>query len=92
MFTLFIKVLFAKLEPLRNTRIAMQSLSHSLSYFLSSLLLGTEINFRKADSRSAHGYGVPYDYNSVMHYSEYAFSRNSQKTIEPKVSDKYILF
>ncbi|KOB67471.1 Metalloendopeptidase, partial [Operophtera brumata] len=31
---------------------------------------GAENNFRKADSKSADGYGVPYDYNSVMHYSE----------------------
>lgn len=47
---------------------------------------GSEGNFRKADTKSSHGYGVPYDYNSVMHYSEYAFSKNSQKTITPKVS------
>ncbi|KAG6455326.1 hypothetical protein O3G_MSEX009148 [Manduca sexta] len=46
---------------------------------------GSEVNFRKADVKNTNGFGVPYDYNSVMHYSEYAFSRNSQKTIEPKV-------
>ncbi|CAH0595484.1 unnamed protein product [Chrysodeixis includens] len=46
---------------------------------------GTESNFRKADKRNTNDFSVPYDYNSVMHYSEYAFSKNSQKTIEPKV-------
>ncbi|XP_026755052.2 hatching enzyme 1.2-like isoform X2 [Galleria mellonella] len=47
---------------------------------------GTENNFRKEDKKNTNDFGVSYDYNSVMHYSEYAFSRNSQKTIEPKVS------
>ncbi|XP_068623853.1 hatching enzyme 1.2-like [Battus philenor] len=46
---------------------------------------GAENNFKKSDSQYTSGYGVPYDYNSVMHYSEYAFSKNSKKTIEPKV-------
>ncbi|CAG9791605.1 unnamed protein product [Diatraea saccharalis] len=47
---------------------------------------GAENNFRKADKEHTNDFGVTYDYNSVMHYSEYAFSRNSKKTIEPKVS------
>ncbi|XP_059054050.1 zinc metalloproteinase nas-1-like [Achroia grisella] len=46
---------------------------------------GTENNFRKEEKRNTNDFGVSYDYNSVMHYSEYAFSRNSRKTIEPKV-------
>ncbi|XP_026333154.1 zinc metalloproteinase nas-4 [Hyposmocoma kahamanoa] len=46
---------------------------------------GSENNFQKADPKTADGFGVAYDYNSVMHYSEYAFSRNNQKTIVPKV-------
>ncbi|CAH0713880.1 unnamed protein product, partial [Brenthis ino] len=46
---------------------------------------GAENNFKMADSKRAHDFGVSYDYNSVMHYSEYAFSKNSQKTIEPKI-------
>ncbi|XP_072934624.1 hatching enzyme 1.2-like [Epargyreus clarus] len=47
---------------------------------------GSENNFKKADPKHTHDYGVGYDYNSVMHYSEYAFSKNSQKTINPKIS------
>ncbi|GBP54866.1 Zinc metalloproteinase nas-14 [Eumeta japonica] len=46
---------------------------------------GSELNFKKADQKETADFGVTYDYNSVMHYSEYAFSRNGQKTIEPKV-------
>lgn len=46
---------------------------------------GAESNFKKAEPQHTNDYGVPYDYNSVMHYSEYAFSKNQQKTIEPKV-------
>ncbi|KAF9810582.1 hypothetical protein SFRURICE_021035 [Spodoptera frugiperda] len=44
-----------------------------------------ESNFRKSTVRQTNDFNVPYDYNSVMHYSEYAFSKNQQKTIEPKV-------
>ncbi|XP_026488942.1 zinc metalloproteinase nas-7-like [Vanessa tameamea] len=47
---------------------------------------GAENNFKKADPKRSNDYGISYDYNSVMHYSEHAFSKNSQKTIEPKVS------
>ncbi|KAI8442421.1 hypothetical protein MSG28_005935 [Choristoneura fumiferana] len=46
---------------------------------------GSENNFKKADAKRTNDFGVPYDYNSVMHYSEYAFSKNGRKTIEPKV-------
>ncbi|KAH9641322.1 hypothetical protein HF086_013304 [Spodoptera exigua] len=46
---------------------------------------GAENNFRKSTVKQTNDFNVPYDYNSVMHYSEYAFSKNQQKTIEPKV-------
>ncbi|XP_041972189.1 zinc metalloproteinase nas-13-like [Aricia agestis] len=51
-----------------------------------NIKFGAENNFKKADPKEVDGYKVSYDYNSVMHYSEYAFSKNSQKTIEPRVS------
>ncbi|XP_040581428.1 zinc metalloproteinase nas-7-like [Lepeophtheirus salmonis] len=30
-------------------------------------------------------YNLPYDYQSIMHYSAYAFSRNEKPTLTPKV-------
>jgi hypothetical protein len=47
---------------------------------------GTENNFNKYDASTITSFGVEYDYNSVMHYSAYAFSANGEITIEPKVS------
>ncbi|KAL3270928.1 hypothetical protein HHI36_021434 [Cryptolaemus montrouzieri] len=45
---------------------------------------GHDANFIKADKDKTISYGVPYDYRSVMHYSDHAFSRNGQPTIVPK--------
>ncbi|XP_060806699.1 zinc metalloproteinase nas-4 isoform X1 [Amyelois transitella] len=56
-----------------------------VTVWYSNVKPGSENNFKKADKQSVNDYGVGYDYNSVMHYSEYAFSKNRQKTIEPKV-------
>ncbi|CAH2237519.1 zinc metalloproteinase nas-13-like [Pararge aegeria] len=53
----------------------------------SNIKPGAENNFKKADTKRTSDFGVSYDYNSVMHYSEYAFSKNSQKTIVPKIKD-----
>lgn len=47
---------------------------------------GYEINFDKAKPGETTGYGVSYDYGSVMHYSPNAFSKNGQPTIEAKAS------
>ncbi|KAL7645895.1 UNVERIFIED_CONTAM: hypothetical protein RMT77_002792 [Armadillidium vulgare] len=45
---------------------------------------GTERNFEKYDTNVVDTYGLPYDYLSVMHYSQYAFSKNGKITIETK--------
>ncbi|XP_019962300.2 hatching enzyme 1.2-like [Paralichthys olivaceus] len=39
---------------------------------------GRETNFRKVKTNNL---GTPYDFNSVMHYSKYAFSKNGKPTI-----------
>ncbi|XP_063837208.1 seminal metalloprotease 1-like [Ostrinia nubilalis] len=42
---------------------------------------GTEHNFAKYTNDTVTDFGVPYDYGSVMHYPETAFSKNGNKTI-----------
>lgn len=47
---------------------------------------GTENNFDKYTASTITSFGVEYDYDSVMHYGAYAFSKNGDITIESKVS------
>ena len=49
-----------------------------------SVITGLESQFGVVSSREATTQGVPYDFESVMHYSAYAFSRNDRPTIVPK--------
>ncbi|KAF7992668.1 hypothetical protein HCN44_005012 [Aphidius gifuensis] len=51
---------------------------------------GKEHNFEKYDSNTVTDYGVGYDYQSVMHYSSKAFSKNGNMTIVPKKEDEII--
>lgn len=46
---------------------------------------GYEDNFKKNEKGTSTAYGVGYDYGSVMHYSEMAFSGNGKPTIQTKV-------
>ncbi|KAG7315298.1 hypothetical protein KOW79_021386 [Hemibagrus wyckioides] len=45
-----------------------------------NVIPGEERNFEKFDTNNLN---TPYDYNSVMHYSRYAFSKNELPTIVP---------
>nr|XP_046240431.1 low choriolytic enzyme-like [Scatophagus argus] len=47
---------------------------------LNNVIQGMEHNFRKIPTINLD---TPYDYNSVMHYGRFAFSRNRQPTIIP---------
>lgn len=46
---------------------------------------GTESNFEKVPVGTTTGYGISYDYGSILHYSQYSFSINGKPTIVPKV-------
>ncbi|XP_043099847.1 hatching enzyme 1.2-like [Puntigrus tetrazona] len=45
-----------------------------------NIIPAQQYNFRKTQTNNL---ATPYDYNSVMHYSRYAFSRNNEPTMVP---------
>lgn len=46
-----------------------------------NIINGTEGNFQKVSLDVVSNFNTTYDYNSVMHYSLYAFSKNGKPTI-----------
>ncbi|KAF2883722.1 hypothetical protein ILUMI_22450 [Ignelater luminosus] len=47
--------------------------------------------FKKAEKNLSTSFGIPYDYNSVMHYSNEAFSKNGNWTITAKGNSSMLL-
>uniref|UniRef100_A0A1B0GF11 Metalloendopeptidase n=1 Tax=Glossina morsitans morsitans TaxID=37546 RepID=A0A1B0GF11_GLOMM len=43
---------------------------------------GMKVNFEKLKRNVASGYGVAYDYGSIMHYKATSFSKNGQPTLK----------
>lgn len=52
---------------------------------LENVKSGHEHNFDKEGPNVVTDFGVAYDYQSIMHYSNYAFSKNKLPTLKPKV-------
>lgn len=61
-------------------------LSKCCHYLLILKIAGRDNNFQKSTKNLTDGFGVDYDFNSVMHYSANAFSVNGKPTIVSKVS------
>lgn len=53
---------------------------------MGNVMEGFERNFNKQSSDEVSHFGARYDYDSVMHYSAYAFTKNGKPTIVPDVS------
>lgn len=52
-----------------------------------SITPGMDHNFIKYSASELTGFDHKYDYDSIMHYSAYAFSEDASPTIVPRVSD-----
>lgn len=50
-----------------------------------NLMSGAAGNFMKYPSDKVSHFNTTYDYDSVLHYSAYAFSKNGKATIVPLV-------
>ncbi|XP_057314061.1 zinc metalloproteinase nas-15-like [Hydractinia symbiolongicarpus] len=92
---MMIKVSFGSLcwEP----GIAVHEILHALGFYheqsrpdrdnfvkinYENVLQGSAIQFKKYGTDKINSLGIPYDYQSIMHYGEKAFSKNRKNTIE----------
>lgn len=57
-----------------------------------NIIDGTESNFDVYSPSDVTRFSTPYDYQSIMHYSAFAFSKNGLPTIVPHVSPSVLLF
>lgn len=58
---------------------------NNLSFYFSHS--GKEHNFNKYDDKTSDSLNVPYDYTSVMHYSQTAFRNGTEPTIVTNIPD-----
>ena len=87
-YNLFIIYLF--IYPFTYFHLTARSINCDWNFFLS----GREHNFMKFGNSLIDSLGTPYDYRSVMHYSQNAFSKNGLPTILVKqegVCVRYII-
>ncbi|XP_074516016.1 hatching enzyme 1.2-like [Sebastes fasciatus] len=59
-----------------------------ISILTQNIRPGAERNFQK---KNTNNLGTGYDFNSIMHYSKYAFSKNGQPTIVAKRNPDQVL-
>ncbi|XP_014677603.1 PREDICTED: zinc metalloproteinase dpy-31-like [Priapulus caudatus] len=63
----------------------------SVTILFGNIIAGTEHNFVAAAPADVLEPGLPYDYRSVMHYGQYAFSSNGQITINAHIDRDLLL-
>ncbi|XP_075990981.1 uncharacterized protein LOC142986384 [Anticarsia gemmatalis] len=56
-----------------------------------NILAGTEHNFMRYSANTVDNLGLPYEYDSVMHYSRVGFSKNGEATLLPIYDDKGLM-
>ena len=64
------------LEPSHNCATELQLICFQIIWY-SFFLIGMAYNFHKYDTTRVDSRGVPYDYDSIMHYSSTAFANRA---------------